>query len=148
MIGDRLYLGLRAPAAEHATILGVAAGDLFIPAPSAGAPVALTSHRLNLGSHVGIRDLAALPDGRLLVLSGPAQDQKLPFSLHVVRPSAQADWGTPAPIMEVKPKGQNADGAKAEGIALLGVEGRQARVLVLFEKPKDGAMDYRITLPD
>ncbi len=145
VIGDRLYLGLRAPATHHATILSVAPAALFTPA-TPGEPVALTTHKVALGPHVGIRDLAALPDGRLLFLSGPAQDQSAPFGLHLVRPSsATDDWGTPTTIVaDVRPPSK----AKAEGLAVLSVEGREVRVLILFEKPEQGAREYSVSLPN
>jgi hypothetical protein len=139
VIGGRLYLGLRAPATDHATVLGVAPDALFTPAPTPRAAVPLSTHRIALGNQVGIRDMAALPDGRLLVLSGPAQGQDRPFSLHVVQPTDAADWGAPAPVAAVNhPTNRK---AKAEGIAVLMEAGRQIRILVLFENPDDGALE-------
>ncbi len=139
IIGDRLYLGLRAPTTVHATVLGVAPGVLFTPAPEPRAAVPLSAHRIALGDRVGIRDMAALPDGRLLILSGPAQGQDRPFSLHVVRPTDAADWGAPGLVAAVgHPTNRR---AKAEGIAVLAEEGRPIRILVVFENPDDGALE-------
>lgn len=139
VVGDRLYLGLRAPTTDHATVLGVAPGALFTPAPEPRAAVPLSAHRIALGDRVGIRDMAALPDGRLLILSGPAQGQDRPFSLHVVRPTDAADWGAPGPVAAVgHPTNRR---AKAEGIAVLTEEGRPIRILVVFENPDDGALE-------
>jgi hypothetical protein len=142
VVGDRMYLGLRAPATDHTTVLGVSPGALFTPAPEPRAAVSLSAHRVALGDRVGIRDMAALPDGRLLVLSGPAQGQDRPFSLHVVRPTDAADWGAPAPIAAIShPTNPR---AKAEGIAVLVEEGRPIRVLVVFENPDDGALELAL----
>jgi hypothetical protein len=142
VIGDRMYLGLRAPVTERATVvLSMSPGALFMLAPEPRAVVPLNAHRISLGDGVGIRDMAALPDGRLLILSGPAQRQEQPYRLHVVQPTDEGDWGAPEPIATIRHPDPMSPGAKAEGIAVLAEEGRPIRVLVLFESPADGALE-------
>ena len=90
-IGNRLYLGFRTPSAQgKATILSLDAERLFASGnePSTAKPETLP---LDLGAGVGIRDLAALDDERILVLSGPADAGDAAYVLHVVTAStAQA----------------------------------------------------------
>ena len=121
-------------------MLGVSPVALFTPALEPRAAVQLLAHRVALGDRVGIRDMAAIPDGRLLVLSGPTQRQDRPFSLHVVRPNdAEGDWGAPAAVVVVNHPTN--PGAKAEGITVLAEEARPIRVPVVFENPADGALE-------
>ncbi len=69
--GDSLLLGLRSPClAEQALILHVAVGGLFQDAAPTGA-----ISRLALGDNVGIRDLAKVGDG-LLILAGRSDDAR------------------------------------------------------------------------
>jgi hypothetical protein len=84
-----LYAGARAPSIEgKAFLVGVKIDDLF--APGAGRlsakPVVIS---LSLGQNTGIRDLAPLSDGRLLVLSGPTRDDPdTRYGLFLVAPAA------------------------------------------------------------
>ena len=146
-VGGELFFGLRAPSLDgHAFILRATAAALFDAAAPADRPVPLGVARLPLGPGTGIRDLAALPDGRLLVLSGPAQDQPaVPFALQVATPGNEALWRT-EPLLQIKPTPGH-PGAKAEGVAVLGVDGGMLHVLVLYEKPLEGgAQDYSLPL--
>ena len=143
--GDELLFGLRAPSLDgHAFIVRAHAADLFAP----GAGVAPPSRviQLPLGRGTGIRDLAALPDGRLLVLSGAAQDQTdVPQGLSVVVPSDQPVWE--ARVLLPRIEAANAD-AKAEGLAVLAAAGGTLTVLILFEDPsKDPPLEYMLPLP-
>jgi hypothetical protein len=94
----------------------------------------------------GIRDLAALPDGRLLVLSGPAQDQTdVPQGLLLVVPSDQPVWEADPLLPRIE--AANAD-AKAEGLAVLAAAGGTLTVLILFEDPlRDRPREYVLPLP-
>jgi hypothetical protein len=80
--GDRLLLGLRSPSLNgDAFIVEAKIADVFAPGLTE-APVEVQVLPLAVGRNAGIRDLATLPDGRLLVLSGPAQGQcDVPFAL-------------------------------------------------------------------
>ena len=102
--------------------------------------------RLPLGEGVGIRDLAALPDGRLLVLSGAAQGQAgVPQGLAVAVPSARPVWAVHPLLPRIEaPRAE----AKAEGIAVLAAAGGTLTVLVLFEDAsRDTPLEYVLPLP-
>lgn len=152
-LGDELFLGLRAPAPTHATILRAPAHALFEEGTPPEAPVPLRAHRVALGRYEGVRDLAVLPGGRLLILSGGSQSddelgEQIPQRLHLVTVDDAADW-SPRTLLEriVPPNSQLID-AKAEGIAVLGAEHGVLRLLVLFENPRrGGALELRVLLP-
>jgi hypothetical protein len=124
--GDRMVFGLRAP---------VIGGDAFLFETSATAlfsrEIAGTGRavRVPLGPGAGIRDLAFLPDGRLLILSGPAQGQDVPYRIHL-----RAENRTLATLATVAPP----YGGKAEAIAVTGMAGNRASLLVLFDGVADG----------
>ena len=136
--GRRVLAGLRAPAlSDAAYIVAADITDLF-RSGSARAKGKAEVMALKLGKTIGIRDLASLPDGRLLVLAGPAQDQALPYQLFLVAPGKGAK---PKPLAEVEPiESEDEDEpVKAEAIAVLGADAGELRVLVLFDGISDGA---------
>lgn len=142
--GNDLLFGLRAPSLDrYAFIVRARATDLFAPGAGVAPPTRVV--RLPLGEGVGIRDLAALPDGRLLVLSGAAQEQAgVPQGLALVTPSDQSDWAVHPLLPRIElPRAE----AKAEGIAVLAAGGTLT-VLVLFEDPSmDKPLEYVLPLP-
>ncbi|MET0677957.1 MAG: DUF3616 domain-containing protein, partial [Bradyrhizobium sp.] len=79
--------------------------------------------------------LAPLPDGRILVLAGPAQDQDLSYKLYLADPAtkAAASIGT----LETISRGGKA--GKAEGLTVLDAAGNRAKFLVVFDGLKNGA---------
>src|SRR5262249_28348309 len=85
--GERLLVGLRAPSHKHmAYVVSAPINELFKPG---AAPLSATPEvfALKLGKETGIRDMTTLPDGRLLVLSGPTRDQDdTPYALSVADP--------------------------------------------------------------
>ena len=93
--------------------------------------------------------MTALSDGRLLVLSGPTQDQKeVPYALALVtlreRPeSAMVQWlGRLPEVMNGNEQ------AKAEGITILGRDNTGAHVLVLFDGLENGGpREFQVKLP-
>jgi hypothetical protein len=141
--GDRLLVGLRAPALGDAAYLVTAdIADLFRPGKGAakGKPEVLP---VKLGKTMGIRDLASLPDGRLLVLAGSAQKQLLPYRLFLVEPGKR---GKPKLLAELEPvKGGEAEDeeepvpAKAEAVTVLSADAGELRVLILFDGVENGA---------
>ena len=145
--GGRLFFGLRAPSLDgFGFVVGAGAADLF--AADGDRPVPTRVAKLALGAGVGIRDMAALPDGRLLLLTGPAQGQEnIPFGVALTEPGGSEEW----PVRPVLPALRTVVGdgkAKAEGLAVLGVSGDTARVLVLFEDPANGgAQEHSLRLP-
>jgi hypothetical protein len=130
----KLYAGLRAPVvAEQAYVIEAPVDPLF----KKGAPLAeadIREHPLALGGR-GIRDLAWVPDGRILVLGGPAQDDDVDFALYLVDP--RDGWAlTKIGVLGELP--ESADGTKAEALFVLGQDGSRLDVLVMFDGPKSG----------
>ncbi|WP_336487496.1 DUF3616 domain-containing protein [Methylobacterium nigriterrae] len=134
-IGDRLFFGLRAPSiGGKAFVLAVRADELFAPGDAVSGA---TGERiaLDLGEGVGIRDLAALDDGRLLVLSGPTlQQPDIPFRVYAAEAKPQGRLELLTALKDV-PTGRD-ERAKAEGI--LPLDGQARRFLVLFDGLRNG----------
>jgi hypothetical protein len=128
----RMYLGLRGPSDhDHAFILSVDAKAVFTPGTRLDASI----KQLKLGTDAGIRDLAAVRDG-LLILSGPVNDQDVtPALFHWSEKSDSlkklGGLALPASV----------DGAaKAETLLVLRDEADEAwRVLIMFDGPENGA---------
>lgn len=96
---------------------------------------------LALDETTGIRDLTPLPDGRLLILAGPAQEQKAPYSLFTLDPRDEKSLEKIGTLK--KKSGENED-AKAEAITLLGPD----RVLILFDSILNGGpREYTLVSP-
>jgi hypothetical protein len=139
--GDTLWAGLRAPSlGGRAFVLGASLAALFAPGhePARAAPKLLA---VPVGGERGIRDLAALADGRLLALVGPAQEQDLPYELFLVdpaRPQAATALGT---LREMR------DG-KAEVLTVLGQAQGRLDILIGYDGRKNGHFErYRLRLP-
>jgi hypothetical protein len=139
-----IVVGLRAPVLKgKAFLVRVRVDDVFAPGNKALASEPQVMP-LSLGPDRGIRDLAFFPDGRLLVLAGPAQDQSTPYSFFVTGPRIETaqSLGELAPVLD-----SDGDPAKAEAVTLLGLDGREAVVLVLFDGLKNGGpRKYRVPL--
>jgi hypothetical protein len=137
--GDRVFLGLRAPVDRMAYIVEGSVSALFAPgdAPlSEGPPVPIP---VPLGEKSGIRDLAVLPGGKLLILTGAAHQPDIPYSIFAL------DLTTKTPTELVPPREDQPE--RAEGIAVLAATPQEIRVLVLFDGPLDGApQELRIPL--
>jgi hypothetical protein len=150
LVGNRLYLGFRTPAtASTATILSVEVTDLFSARrPAAAKPEVLT---LALGPNTGVRDLAALDDGRLLVLSGPADSAAGAYLLHLLTPAN----GVSRPLVELRTdaRGEKKDRGgrevpKAEAIAVIEQTPDAVTLLVMYDNIDDGGPRlHRIKLP-
>lgn len=141
-IRGELMFGLRAPSVDsHAFILRVKETDLFKGAPPPGR---LSS--LRLGHGVGVRDLAAVSDG-LLILAGRSLDSE-PSSAGL--PDCKSQTGVPAPGIwfwsgrdnEAATLLGNLPGVdpemKAETLIVLEDQTTRFRVLVLFDGEKNG----------
>lgn len=138
--GDRLWAGLRAPApAGKAVLVGASLAELFAAGhePLRGAPQVVS---FDAGKGRGIRDLAALADGRLIALVGPRQDEDVPYALVLVdpaRPEATRELGT----LPDRKK------AKAEVVTLLAETPNSLNLLVGYDGPKNGGFEeYRVPL--
>ena len=149
-LGDRLLFGLRAPSLDgKGYVVSVPVGELFAPGTgeAVGKPVV---HQLPLGKDTGIRDLAALPDGKLLVLSGPTLDQSaVPYALSVYDPE-ERDLRWLARLADVRAgnDGRRPSRAKAEAVTVLASDDDSLRVLVLFDGIQNGGpQEYRLRHP-
>jgi uncharacterized protein DUF3616 len=129
----RLHLGLRGPSRDgHAFILSADVEAAFTKSENLDAKV----KQLGLGKDAGIRDLAPVSDG-LLVLSGPVNEQKS------VEP-AIFHWdektGTLKKLGELQLPTGLSGGAKAETLLVLHDRANEPwRVLVMFDGPANGA---------
>lgn len=146
--GDQIWFGLRAPVTdakkdgkkreEQSFLVGGSVADLFAPGhKKAKAEPDVVSFDL---SGLGIRDLAALPDGRLLILAGPASEEEVAFQLFVADPVAQTakSIGTFPVVKGPGKKGDIVPG-KPEGVTLLDPAADAASAVILFDSLKDGA---------
>jgi Protein of unknown function (DUF3616) len=135
--GDTIWFGLRAPVDKDAFLVGGSVADLFRSghAPSGAKPTVIPISLEGLG----IRDLAVLPDNRLLVLAGATHGPEVPFKLFAF--DTESRTRTPiGPLPEIK---RQVDGemvtGKAEAVTILGATTDQARIVVLFDGLIDGA---------
>ena len=146
VVGARLYAGLRAPSRDGiAYLVSVPVEPLFAPG-DAPLRAEIEAFPLRVGTDAGIRDLAALEDGRLLVLAGPARNGlSAPYTLSI----AELPSGRLTPVGTLEPvRGQDEDGktvsGKPEAIVRLG----PGRVLVLFDSLRNGAPhEYALPIP-
>jgi hypothetical protein len=133
----RMYLGLRGPSDNgNAIIISVDADAVFAPDQDLNA----RAEKLHLGPATGIRDLATVSDG-LLVLTGPVNKQEVTPSVRHWNPKTAA-LGQPR-ALKIPDLGTD---AKAETLLVLrDVDGEPWRVLVMFDGPENGApTEYRI----
>jgi hypothetical protein len=141
IIGDTLYAGLRAPATDGAAyIVSARVDDLFAPGHERLKSVAQKPIKLSLGANIGIRDLAALDNGGLLILSGPAGGNHGEYKI----------WHLPAPLnssqltlrtgvtTRAKPK-DPAEEPKAESITIIDQAADKVTVIVNYDNIDEGA---------
>ena len=132
----RLLIGLRSPSLDgQAYCLSIAVDTLF---GTKGTRLQTAErYALPLGEGAGIRDLAALPDG-VLILAGPSTDQdRADFTLW--------RWGGRRKVTKIGTFVHTA-AAKAEGLLVLDVTGEGIEVLVLFDGIERGH-PHQFTLP-
>lgn len=133
-IGDTLWVGLRAPVTDDgdAYLVSGSISDLFRDGHDPGVKTVLTMG-IKLGKR-GIRDLAPLKDGRILVLAGSAQDQDVTYKLYIADPKTkgETELGTLESISDDGTTG------KAEGLTVFDVTGNTAKFLVVFDGLKNG----------
>ena len=137
--GDTIWFGLRGPVRKNKTAYLVQgdvddlfkAGNKRSKAKPDVVPIELDG--------LGIRDLAPLPDKRLLVVAGAAHGPEVPFKLFVVDP-AKAKVTPIGPLAAVT---QQVDGetktGKAEGVTVLETTGDKAQIVILFDGLPNGA---------
>ncbi|AZO80381.1 MULTISPECIES: DUF3616 domain-containing protein [unclassified Bosea (in: a-proteobacteria)] len=140
VVGDRLWLGLRAPSLNgRAFLVGGSVAELFKPGnePAATKPQLLA---FSAGAQRGVRDLATLADGRLLVLVGPTQEQDVPYAIVLLDP---ADPTAARELGELRQR----KNAKAEALTVLAEERDELRIIVGYDGVKNGEFEeYRLKL--
>lgn len=136
--GETLFVGLRAPSLDgRAFIVRANVDELFRPGREPAPATAVTETiALALGPDVGIRDLALLPDGRLLILAGAASGDEIPYRIFAVDP-------TGANLQELVPP-QSDQPARAEGMTLLDATDTEIRLLIVFDKANIAPQELRI----
>jgi len=137
--GDRLWFGLRAPLQKDSAFL-VAAGveDLFAAGHDRSKAKPIAPVRIALGG-LGIRDLAVLPDKRLLVLAGATEGPELAFRVFIADPDdgSTRELGTLPTVTGTV--GDEQVTGKAEGITVLDIDADRIRAAVLFDALPNGA---------
>lgn len=137
--GETVWFGLRAPVDKegNAFLVGGNTTDLFRPghAASDALPKVIPMHF----DRLGIRDLAILPDRRLIVLAGAAQGPEVAFKLFIV----DTDSKTKTLLGQLPEVKQPVDGTleigKAEAITVLDATAGRARLMILFDGLVNGA---------
>lgn len=133
VIGERIYFGFRGPSkGGKAYIMDVDADALF-----SGGALDRKVHEVGLGKNTGIRDLAAVSGG-LLILSGPVQ-KKGDYAIHHL--DLRGDSLSKLQTLKMPEKD-----AKAETLLLLGETDTVYDVLVMYDGIADGGpREYRLS---
>lgn len=131
---QRLWVGLRGPVVrdddakrQSAFIISMDLAALFTKDQALGTRI----HPVVLGEDVGIRDLASLQDGRLLVLAGPRTNAGSEYSIVLVDPADDSA----SSVLKLPP---SEAGAKQEGMLVLQQSGQSVDLLILQDGPKNG----------
>lgn len=132
----RMHLGLRAPSLDgQAFVLSVDADAVFTKRRDLDSRVT----PLALGPNTGIRDLAAVGDG-VLILAGPTRNEQVPYSVWL--------WdGTAAAARKLRTLDLSDVDAEAKAEIILPLEegNDHFRVLVMFDGLENGGpMSFRI----
>ena len=133
-----LFVGLRAPSTEGAgVILRISMVEVapFLDEQAPDQLPAATVFRPKLGPSVGIRDMAPIKDGFLL-LTGPERPEKdgAESTATVVFWKGSGDDVTPLAALKTVPRD-----SKPEALLVLGEESDGYRILVLSDGPAGGA---------
>lgn len=133
----RMYFGLRGPSVKRrAFVLSVNADSLFTKHGDLKPDTA----SLELGKNTGIRDLAVVKDG-ILILAGPTRDEDVPYTVWLWDGSSKTAAKPLATLDLSKVK----EGAKAEILLPLEEDATSIRVLVMFDSVENGgARSFKI----
>jgi len=138
-----MYVGLRAPSGVNNLLVGVEVAALFKPGdkPYDGKTTVM---KLPLNANEGVRDLSLLPDGRLLILTGPTREEDMvPYRLYVASLSDSAVTFSQPPVQIELPE----QGAKAEGVLPLDKVDGKLLVIIVFDGLANGKPhEYRVPL--
>jgi hypothetical protein len=165
VIGNRLYAGLRTPVhADPATgeatafIVSAPVEDLFAPGDKKLMEIVKTKEdvktkQVKLGADAGIRDLAALKSGNLLILSGPTKAQPgVDYKLWLLEQPDSDDKSDKTlhrlVTITTPQKAPGGEIAKAETVVVIDEDSKKLKLLVLYDNINEGApMQHEITLP-
>ncbi len=124
--GDRLFFGFRGPSVTgEAFVLETSAKALF-----SGNPLETKIHALSLGDRIGIRDMAGVEDG-ILILTGPVNTLPRDYTIALWKPGS----AKPKTLAKIPPQGK----AKPEGILILDQRGGTYNMLIFKDGSKNGA---------
>ena len=143
VVNGTLYVGLRAPSLDGTAYVVSAEVNALFSREDAPSPPKLGVIPLALGANTGIRDLAPLGDGRLLVLAGPAQDQTgVAYALYAAEPRVGGRLTRLATLDDIgqdcKPSPRTQAG-NPEAVLPLGMDEDRLQVLILFDGLPNGA---------
>lgn len=144
VIGEYLYAGLRTPVDSSSAFLIRAPVDaLFAPGTEPLSGDLVKTRSLTLGEDTGVRDLAALADGSLLILSGPSLNQDVDYKIwHLPNPVWTSE-PTALVVVKTKAKGRDEKGKeetpKAESLTIIEQRGKSAVVVVNYDNVDEGA---------
>lgn len=132
--GGRMYFGLRGPSVDSkAFILSVDTAAMFDKKKKKDTLNAVV-RKVRLGPDTGIRDMAAVKDG-ILILTGPVNDQ--PVTPAIFFWNELTDELRPLGYLDIPEKLEK---AKAETLLILRDDANQPyRALIMFDGPEDGA---------
>ncbi|TAU35385.1 DUF3616 domain-containing protein [Rhizobium ruizarguesonis] len=125
--GDDIYIGFRSPLPNgDAVIASVPIKDAF-----ENSEAKLKPHPADLGTGMGVRDIAAVDDG-FLILSGPQADK--------AGPAGVCFWKASSPEAQCHDlKKAGPDDSKPEALAVLGTTKDHYEVLIMSDGPSNGA---------
>ena len=140
VIDGRLYAGLRTPTgSSEAYIVSAPVKELFEPGPGRLDTKLVKSFPVELGANTGIRDLAALPSGRLLILAGPSVAQaEVEYKLWLLeKPVAGAAKKLLATVTTAT-KDKDGELGKAETVTVEEEAADELKLLVLYDNLNEG----------
>ncbi|MGO7050129.1 DUF3616 domain-containing protein [Rhizobium johnstonii] len=138
--GGNVYAGLRTPVDEGVAYLIYASIEVLFAPGNAELPGG-TSHTIKvaLGRDSGIRDLAALDDKRLLILSGPTIDQaSVPYSISLLDDLSSEGVHKVKPLLQLPAVAIGNTIGKAETLTVLSNGASGIDIVVLYDNIDDG----------
>jgi len=142
VVGEHLYAGLRTPMVKTAAVLiRASVNALFELGKEQLSAEQVETRPLSLGENAGIRDLAALNDGSLLILSGPTLEQS-EVDYQIWRLPAPIWSSAPLPLAIVKTNAKAKDSGqvpKAEALTVIDQSDNRVVVLVSYDNIDEGA---------
>lgn len=143
VIDGRLYAGMRTPlgaGSDQAFIVSALLENLFVRDGEPLKDGKVETISVKLGTNAGIRDLAALRGGGLLILSGPAHEEPdVPYKLWVLeKPANGAALKPLATVTTSTPGKKKGELAKAETVTILEETAAALKLLVMYDNIDEG----------